>query len=111
MREPPADLFILLYLLTSIKSGGSQTPLKKLIASLFDLFAALVRKIFLLERVSRKIEDLIGLVTVVVNVLLGAFKAGLARALKPTAEHKCTIFRQWSEEGIALIRTTFELIA
>src|SRR5215210_3056712 len=71
--------FVLLPLRPPVNGVDLRAPLEKLAASLLHLFLAPTRQVRLLERIFGQVKELVGLVIVVIDVLLGALEAFQAR--------------------------------
>src|SRR5919202_1995400 len=77
-----------------------RTPLEEGLAPFLYLFAAFVRQVVLLQRIFGEVEEFVGLVAVVVDVLLVALYARRTRFVVETAEHEGAVFGRLPQERI-----------
>ena len=67
----------------------ARTPYEEIVTPLIRLFfGTFIREVILFYRIFRQVEELIGLVAVVVDILLGALDARQALSFVETTEHE-----------------------
>src|SRR3569833_1134998 len=96
----------------AIRGVDARTPDEETIAALIHLFfSVFVRQVPPFERIFGEVEELVGLVAVVVYVLLVTLYARQTRVLVEAAKVQDTVFGQLVEERIPRVLSTLHLVA